>query len=230
MNTTIVSPIKQVPKISQVELSELKQESSYPDKPKIYTSYYAGKQIGKSISISLTKPDWCKFEHKPEFAPSRELLDFWNNSNKGAKAIAYYTKVYLADMAAKDKEIDDWLTTIKESTTLNCYEVDQPNYVDNPFCHRHLFGQIIKRKRPDLWGGEVNYVIFEHPVLEPKDIGFKEGDKIKYFWPKEKLWLDATFKGVHTTSFAKSGQFSFIEVIVKGHTLKAFSLSQIKSA
>lgn len=250
MNTTIISPIKQLPsdylpKSAQQltlfanqtpakpdanqNLPANSQQSTDSKTPKIYTSYYKGKQIGKSISISLLKPNWCDFEHRPEFAPSRQLLNYWNESNKGANAIAYYTKIYLAAMSAKDKEIDEWLTTVIQPITLNCYEVDSPDYIDNPFCHRHLFGQIIKRKRPDLWGGEVAYALIKNEDPTPLDIGFKEGQQIKYFWAKDKQWIDATFKQVHTTSFSKPGQFSFIEVVVNDRVLKAYSLSQIQA-
>ena len=132
--------------------------------PKIYTSYYNGKQIGKSISISRKKPSSPRkghdFEHLPDFAPSWELLKYWNSSTKGVEAINYYTKVFNLDMASKNNKIDRWLNTIDCPITLNCYEADDPDRIDNPFCHRHLFGQIIKSKRPDLWGGEVAYTLY----------------------------------------------------------------------
>lgn len=220
------------------------QKDSHPEEvqtiqgsKKIYTSYYQGMQIGRSISISLYKPKPGKkgndFDHEILFAPSPELLRAWKDSTQGEAAIAEYTKQFLADMAVKDKEVDSWLEKIESEgtpVTLNCYEEDSPDRIDNPFCHRHLVGQIFKRKKPHLWGGEVSYAILKNLDPEPIDIGFKEGDPIKYFYPKENLWLDATFKQVHTTNFNKPGQFSFIEVIVGRYTLKAFSLSQIKSA
>jgi hypothetical protein len=205
--------------------------------PKIYTSYYRGEQIGKSISISLYKPGSGRrghdFEHEDLFAPSKQLLNDWQKSNQGAGAIASYTKQFLSDMAAKDQRIDEWLDKIEDegvAVTLNCYEEDSPDYIDNPFCHRHLVGKIIKQKRPSLWGGEVSYAILSNFNPTPPNIGYIEGEKIKYYCPKSATWVDAIFKQVHTTSFSKPDQFSFIEVLVNHKIHMAFTPSQIRKS
>lgn len=60
------------------------------------------------------------------------------------------------------------------------------------------------------------------------NIGYQEGQPIKYWYPKDRAWIDAIFKGVNVTSFCKPGQFTYIEVMVKNYSMKAYSLSQIK--
>lgn len=119
---------------------------------KIYTSYYSGQQIGKSISISLHPPKGCKFEQLPLFAPSENLLSFWKSSNKDELAQQKYSDIFREEIKAKDQVIDIWLNKISGDVTLNCYEKV------GDFCHRHLVGEIIKSKRPDLWGGEVTEI------------------------------------------------------------------------
>ena len=116
----------------------------------IYTSHYSGRQIGKSISISLRPPKGCSFDPLPLFAPSEDLLKFWKASNKDDAAQQKYSEIFREEMAAKVQFIDLWLGRVKEDTTLNCYEKS------GDFCHRHLVGEIIKAKRPELWGGEVS--------------------------------------------------------------------------
>jgi hypothetical protein len=116
----------------------------------IYTSYYSGKQIGKSISISLKPPKGYDLNSLPLFAPSPELLKYWNGSDKGEESQRKYSEIFREEMAAKDQFIDLWIGRVKEDVTLNCYEKS------GDFCHRHIIGEIIKSKRPELWGGEVS--------------------------------------------------------------------------
>ena len=116
----------------------------------IYTSYYSGKQTGKSISISLRPFKGCTFDSLPLFASSEDLLKFWESSNKDEAAQQKYSEIFREEMAAKDRFIDLWIGRIKEDVTLNCYEKS------GDFCHRHIVGEIIKSKKPELWGGEVS--------------------------------------------------------------------------
>ena len=88
------------------------------------------------------------------FKPSDTLFKFWKNSRKDAEAEKHYTDVFLGNLTSEfnDKAVDVWLHKIAKSgndVTLNCHEI-------KGFCHRHLVGQIIKSKRPELWGGEVS--------------------------------------------------------------------------
>lgn len=120
----------------------------------IYTSYYGGKQIGTSICISITQKHGYNFQELPLFKPSDTLFKFWKNSKKDAEAEKHYTNVFLENLTSElnDKAIDIWLHKVAKSgndVTLNCHEI-------KGFCHRHLVGEIIKSKRPELWGGEVS--------------------------------------------------------------------------
>ena len=119
----------------------------------IYTSYYGGKQIGTSICISITQKRGYNFQELLLFKPSDTLFKFWKNSKKDAEAEKHYTDVFLKNLTSEfnDKAVDVWLHKIAKSgndVTLNCHEI-------KGFCHRHLVGEIIKSKRPELWGGEV---------------------------------------------------------------------------
>jgi len=93
----------------------------------------------------------------PLFAPTRELLTFWKASKKDQTAQDEYTKRFKAAMQSKNQTIDLWLIRVKGDITLNCYEA-------TGFCHRHIVGEIIKAKRPELWGGEVVSVIVDIPL------------------------------------------------------------------
>lgn len=120
----------------------------------IYTSYYGGKQIGTSICISITQKHGYNFQDLPLFKPSDTLFQFWKNSKKDAEAEKHYTDLFLENLTSEfnDKAVDVWLHKIAKSgndVTLNCHKV-------KGFCHRHLVGEIIKSKRPELWGGEVS--------------------------------------------------------------------------
>jgi hypothetical protein len=118
----------------------------------IYTSYYWGKQRGRSLYISLYPPKDCVWQKLPLFAPTRELLNFWKNSPKDKDSQDEYIRRFSKQMLDKDIYIEVWLDRMKrsgEDVTLNCYE--KPSN----FCHRHIVGNIIKQKRACLWGGEV---------------------------------------------------------------------------
>lgn len=119
----------------------------------IYTSYYGGKQIGTSICISITQKHGYNFQELPLFKPSGTLFKFWKNSKKDVEAEKHYTDEFMKNLTSElnDKEVDIWLHEIAKSgndITLNCHEI-------KGFCHRHLVGEIIKSKRSELWGGEV---------------------------------------------------------------------------
>lgn len=129
----------------------------------IYTSYYGGKQIGTSICISITQKHGYDFQDLPLFKPSDTLLKFWKTSKKDAEAEKHYTDVFMENLTSdfNNKAIDIWLHKIAKSgnhVTLNCHEI-------KGFCHRHLVAEIIKSKRPELWGGEVSKMV-EPTILD----------------------------------------------------------------
>ncbi|WP_226890030.1 hypothetical protein [Nostoc sp. MG11] len=53
----------------------------------IFTSYYKGDITGEAVSISIITPPGFQGKHLPLFAPTRELLDWWRNSDKDETAI-----------------------------------------------------------------------------------------------------------------------------------------------
>lgn len=115
--------------------------------PRIFTSYYGGRQIGESISISLYPPKGCGFNHVPVFAPSKELLDFWKTSNKDKTAEDKYTNIFKEELNAKKNLIDIWVKKNSDRiVTFNCYE--KPG----EFCHRHLLEEYFPSAK---WEGEV---------------------------------------------------------------------------
>lgn len=101
----------------------------------IYTSHYLGKQIGKSWLISPTESD---IEKLPLFTPSEKLI---SSNDESAQ------QMFREEMAAKDQFIDVWIGQVKDDVTLN--------YCKNTGSFCRIVGEIIKSKRPELWGGEV---------------------------------------------------------------------------
>ena len=115
--------------------------------PRIFTSYYSGRQIGESISISLFPPKGCKFTHLPVFAPSKELLDFWKSSSKDKTAEEKYTNIFKEELNPKRNLIDLWIKKNSDKiVTFNCFE--KPG----EFCHRHLLEEYFSSTK---WEGEV---------------------------------------------------------------------------
>lgn len=116
----------------------------------IYTSYYSGRQIGKSISISLRPPKECSFDSLPLFAPSEDLLKFWKASKKDDAAQQKYSEIFRQEMDAKKSLIDLWINKLNSShLTLNCDEKPED------FCHRHILKDYLPS---ELWGGEVELI------------------------------------------------------------------------
>lgn len=118
-----------------------------PQPPRIFTSYYGGRQIGESISISLSPPKSCKFTHLRLFAPSKKLLDFWNSSNKDKDAEDKYTDIFREELNTNRNLIDLWIQKNSDKiVTFNCYEPY------GQFCHRHLLEEYLSSAK---WEGEV---------------------------------------------------------------------------
>lgn len=112
--------------------------------PKIFTSYYSGRQIGKSISIYYP-PKECKFEPLPLFTPSEELVKVWKKSKKDKEAQKTYISNFRKELEANRHLIDVWIKRIdSEYITLN----GEPG----EFSHRH----VLKKYLPeDMWQGEI---------------------------------------------------------------------------
>lgn len=97
----------------------------------IYTSYFAKYKGNQGVAICLWLPTWVKnIEHYPALAPTKEILERWNKSNKTEEDIRIYSEAY-------KKEILNKLDVHKVAQELNdkvllCYE--RPT----DFCHRHL--------------------------------------------------------------------------------------------
>ena len=122
---------------------------------KIYTSFYSGQKIGKSYCISRGKPDG--YDRLPDglFAPSKTIYDNWRQSKKDKQAEEEYTDDFLDQLLCQDESINDWLEQVEREgvdLTLCCYE-------SKGFCHRHIVGELIQAKKPELWGGEVTEVL-----------------------------------------------------------------------
>lgn len=122
---------------------------------KIYTSFYSGQKIGKSYCISRGKPDG--YDRLPDslFAPNGTILNNWKKSNKDKQAEEEYTADFLDQLLYQDQKINAWLEQVKKESvdiTLCCYE-------PKGFCHRHIVGELIQAKYPELWGGEVAEVL-----------------------------------------------------------------------
>jgi hypothetical protein len=122
----------------------------------IYTSHYSCEQIGTSISISLPTPEGCEFSPLLLFAPSEDLTRFWQSSNQDEIAQQKYSEKFREEMITKDQIINIWINKIKNDITLNCYQKPEDA------CRVQIIEEIIKSKKPELWGGTVS-----DPITKP---------------------------------------------------------------
>ncbi len=205
----------------QQDSKTVKQNLTTRDHPRIYTSWYGGQKIGEETSISLYPPKTFKGKHEPLFAPTCEILTQYKDRDPkkitAVQAIARYKRDFNAEMVNREALIDRWLEQFSQQTksvTLLCYEADDPERLDNQFCHRHIVSELIKSKRPDIWGGEVSYCLYKFNEPEAPNFGFEPGQAVQVLVDDE--WLNGEYMGTHATSFAKPGQFSFIEVKLQG--------------
>lgn len=215
----------------------------------LYTSYYRGEIIGKGVSISIHPPAGWDGEHMKLFAPTKELLDWWKRSPQDKNAEIEYERQFREMLANKDHLIKLWVSRYEKNPTditLLCYEGE------GKFCHRHQVGEeIIKQYLPDHWGGELGKKkpnldsrTVENPLsgqlpppnLDSKtdestpnlDSSYQKGDRLQYFYPRDKRWWDGQFIGFHCPNANHPEMWTFIEVQVGDRVLKAFSLDQIR--
>lgn len=117
----------------------------------IYTSCYAKKDThwGKRVGISLRRYAGVDAE-LDFFKPTPVMLKQWKASTQDNAAWNEYESEFWALMAKRRELIDEWLGKLNSFSdqTLLCVESTDEH------CHRRLVGRIIKKYRPDVWGGE----------------------------------------------------------------------------
>jgi uncharacterized protein YeaO (DUF488 family) len=129
----------------------------------IYTSYYQGTVKGEGVSISLYPPKGFVGKHLPLFAPAAELLNWWKSSKQDVDDQKEYAQRFSESLQGKLQFVDVWLKKQSKDNdiTLLCYEGE------GKFCHRHLVGQIVNERSPELWGGEVSQCLTQSRPLPP---------------------------------------------------------------
>ena len=98
---------------------------------------------GQDIEYFLEKLCNCKYEHCPEFAPTKEILTSWRK-----KRITWpeYEEQY-RDLMTQRKAVRNFITCyygLYETVCLLCSE-PTPEH-----CHRRLFAEMIHEQRPDI--------------------------------------------------------------------------------
>lgn len=115
----------------------------------LYTaSYFEPKNHhGVLLSISRSVPKSFKVDDKLEFlAPNAQLLKDWKEKNIDE---ATYCERYRLQLKESWQQVSCWLASLNKNTTatLLCYE---PLGV---FCHRNLIAKLVKKHRPEVFGG-----------------------------------------------------------------------------
>ena len=129
----------------------------------IYTSYYKGEIKGEAVSISLYPPKGWTGKHLPLFAPTPELLHWWNKSAKDAAAQNEYKHRFRSLLDSRQQLIQLWVGKQKDNPvdmTLCCFEKT------GDFCHRYQVGEeVVQKYLPELWGGEVGSIFGQMPSI-----------------------------------------------------------------
>lgn len=115
----------------------------------LYTaSYFEPKHhYGKLISISRSVPKGFKVDGKLEFlAPNAQLLSLWKDKSIDETT---YCQRYRLQLKESWQQVSSWLTSLDGSATMTllCYEPS------GAFCHRNLVALLVKKHRPDVFGG-----------------------------------------------------------------------------
>ena len=119
----------------------------------IYTGSYFKPEThhGKVIRTSIGVPDGIRIDGALEcFYPTPKLVHAWKQSQQTDADWESYKSGYWAILASRRDIVMPWIEGLNSHTdeTLCCYE---------PFdthCHRHLVGLLIRKYRPECWGGE----------------------------------------------------------------------------
>lgn len=122
----------------------------------IYTSSFFRSDChhGDLISVSLSIPRGVSVAgHLDFFKPTPNLLSFWKGSDKSDVAWEEYCQGYWKLIGDRENQIKDWLAELHNFRplphfTLACWEPDDIR------CHRSLVARVIRKFKPQLWGGE----------------------------------------------------------------------------
>ncbi len=115
----------------------------------LYTASYFEPQHhhGLKIAISRTVPRGFKVDGSLLFlAPNSDLLNDWKAQKIDE---AGYIQQYREQIKDNWGEVKAWLDKLnaKQQLTLLCYEKK------DSFCHRALIAKLVKKYRPDCFGG-----------------------------------------------------------------------------
>ena len=128
----------------------------------IYTSYYGNlKKLKNSghkiepISVSRITPVGIHIFTIEELFPSKELLNWWKNSNQTESDKQKYIEIYnkqLSQLNAKKIEQKLYQYSCKKDVVLLCYEKPAD------FCHRHLIAKWLQNNGISVeeWKNEQN--------------------------------------------------------------------------
>lgn len=115
----------------------------------LYTALYFENQFhhGRLLAISQTIPKGFRVDGRLDFlAPSKSLLADWKAENITQEQ---YIERYRAQIRESWQEVKEWLDSLssKSDVTLLCWEKKES------FCHRNLIAKLIKKHRPECFGG-----------------------------------------------------------------------------
>ncbi|NJM67808.1 MAG: DUF488 domain-containing protein [Acaryochloris sp. RU_4_1] len=115
----------------------------------IYSASYFERQNhhGLLISISRSQPQSFQVDSRlPFLAPSQALLEDWK---KTQLTEAGYTLRYRQQLQEAWPQVSSWLASLslEVNCTLLCWEKK------GEFCHRNLAMSMIRKHRPDCYGG-----------------------------------------------------------------------------
>ena len=98
---------------------------------------------GQDIEYFLEKLCNCKYEHCPEFAPTKEILTAWRK-----KRITWpeYEEQY-RDLMTQRKAVRNFITCYYGRYETVCLLCSEPT---PEHCHRRLFAEMIHEQRPDI--------------------------------------------------------------------------------
>lgn len=102
---------------------------------------------GALVAISRSHPRSFQVDTKlPFLAPSQALLDDWKHHQLTESE---YTERYRQELQQSWPQVNSWLASLtpEGDSTLLCWEKA------GEFCHRNLAMQVVRKHRPDCYGG-----------------------------------------------------------------------------
>ena len=103
----------------------------------IYTSYYGKYKGTQGVAISRTIPYGYKCEVYKPLAPTRRLLQWFSETDKGLDAQEQYRQIYYQDVL--NHLNPDEVYRALDGKVLLCYEKT------GVFCHRHLVAEWLNK-------------------------------------------------------------------------------------